>query len=202
MVIAMSAVFSYLIRMAPFVLAAAPVFALIRFLLIRSRKKAGIPFSAAHEFWLFVFAAFLIGLASLTVFPVIRLGVEGLTFHLYGRGGVNLIPFQIFGDSARRIQQGDTDYFLINFAGNIAMFLPLGFFPRLLFRGMTPLKTVTAGFGASLFIELCQIPLQRGTDIDDLWLNTLGALLGVLCYRLLERTAKGFCARCKLPSPE
>ena len=39
-----------------------------------------------------------------------------------------------------------------------------------------------SGFLISLAIELAQYPLERGTDIDDLWLNTLGALLGWAVY--------------------
>ena len=39
----------------------------------------------------------------------------------------------------------------------------------------------------SLCIELLQLPQARGTDIDDLWLNMLGALIGYLIYILLSK---------------
>ena len=36
-------------------------------------------------------------------------------------------------------------------------------------------------------MNFCQLPLDRGTDIDDLWLNTLGAALGYLVFLLCRR---------------
>lgn len=42
-------------------------------------------------------------------------------------------------------------------------------------------QCAAAGFCVSLFIELCQLPLNRCSDIDDLILNTLGALAGYGC---------------------
>lgn len=193
----MSAVIRNLFRMAPFMLIALPVVLAVRIFLCRLRKKAGIPVRTAHEVWLLVFTVYLVGLASLTVFPIVRWQEGGLSFQLYGRGNVNLIPFRIFTDSLRMASQGDTTYFLINFLGNIATFLPIGFFPMLLFSRMTVKKASAVGFCVSLFIEVCQIVIQRGCDVDDLLLNTLGALLGALLYRLLSLKWKETFDRCK-----
>ncbi len=41
---------------------------------------------------------------------------------------------------------------------------------------------------SSLFIEICQFPQARGTDIDDLWINTLGAIIGYAMYCLFAKT--------------
>ena len=193
----MHAVIRYLFRMAPFMLIALPVVLAVRIFLCRSRKKAGIPVRTAHEVGLLAFAVYLVGLASLTVLPIIRWQEGGLSFELYGRGNLNLIPFRIFFDSLCMASQGDTTYFLINFLGNIATFLPIGFFPMLLFSRMTVKKASAVGFCASLFIEVCQIAIQRGCDVDDLLLNTLGALLGALLYRLLSLKWKEAFDRCK-----
>ena len=64
-------------------------------------------------------------------------------------------------------------YFLINFLGNIIMFMPFGLFIPYLW-GISGKKTILIGFSSSLFIEFCQLFLSRGTDVDDLILNTLG----------------------------
>ena len=194
----MSAVIRYLFQMAPFMLIALPVVLAVRIFLCRSRKKAGIPVRTAHEVGLLAFTVYLVGLASLTVLPIIRWQEGGLSFELYGRGNLNLIPFRIFFDSLCMASQGDTTYFLINFLGNIATFLPIGFFPMLLFSRMTVKKASAVGFCASLFIEVCQIAIQRGCDVDDLLLNTLGALLGALLYRLLSLKWKEAFDRCKI----
>ena len=198
----MSAVIRYLCRMAPFMLVALPIVLTCRICLVRSRKKAGIPANIAHEAWLMVFFVYLAGLISLTVLPIVQWGGSGLRFHLYGRGNLNLIPFRIFSDSIRMAAQGDTTYFLINFLGNIATFLPIGFFPMLLFSKMTVKRVTLIGFCSSLFIEVCQIVIQRGCDVDDLILNTLGALLGALLYRLLALKWNEAFDRCKLPLKE
>lgn len=195
----MTAIVGYLCRMAPFMLVALPMVLVCRFWLYRSRKKAGISFSAPHEVWLMVFVIYLAGLASLTVLPIVELGAEGLQFRLYGRGHLNLVPLRIISDSLRMAAQGDHTYLLINFWGNIAVFLPIGFFPMLLFRKMTVAKAVLIGFGATLFIEVCQIAIQRDSDVDDLILNTLGAFLGALLYRLLAVWWKKAFDRCKFP---
>lgn len=47
------------------------------------------------------------------------------------------------------------------------------------------------GFGLSLTIELAQLFTQyRATDVDDLITNTVGTLLGYLCFRLIHRAKK------------
>ena len=42
----------------------------------------------------------------------------------------------------------------------------------------------------SLCIELLQLPQARGTDIDDLWLNVIGAFIGYWVYFLLTKNKK------------
>ena len=47
-------------------------------------------------------------------------------------------------------------------------------------------KTALFGITFSLIIELCQLFNGRITDIDDLLMNTLGALIGWLIFVLLK----------------
>lgn len=65
---------------------------------------------------------------------------------------------------------------------NVAMFGPLGFLLPLLGKRFRKWYwTVPAGFGTSLVIELSQLVLGRGIcDVDDLFCNTLGAVIGYL----------------------
>lgn len=70
---------------------------------------------------------------------------------------------------------------------NVAVFVPLGFLLGLL----TGWKGVLAGSGFSLLIELLQLLLRRGVfEFDDLFHNTLGALIGVALAVLLLRLKK------------
>ena len=64
------------------------------------------------------------------------------------------------------------------------MFIPVGMSWPFCFKKLDKVwKTVLAGFGYSLFIELTQLfVFGRSTDIDDLMLNTIGALIGALIF--------------------
>lgn len=163
----------------------------------RRQETKGLRSGAAREIWLAVFVMFVAGLLWLTVLPRFRVADGRLEMIPGGFGLINLKPFLIFRQARILAAQGVKHYFLINFWGNIGMFLPIGFFPALLWRKWTWWKSFLCGFGLSLFIELAQIPIQRGTDIDDLILNTLGAALGYVLYFLLARCSPGIAAKCK-----
>ena len=71
---------------------------------------------------------------------------------------------------------------------NAVMFVPLGFLLPLMWRRGARLAPVVGfGFAFSLAIELTQLLNNRTTDIDDLLMNTLGALVGFVLFKLWER---------------
>ncbi|MBS5873666.1 MAG: VanZ family protein [Clostridiales bacterium] len=45
-------------------------------------------------------------------------------------------------------------------------------------------------------------PLDRGTDIDDLLLNTLGAVLGYLLFLLIRRLWPALVEKCRVRAVE
>ncbi len=71
-----------------------------------------------------------------------------------------------------------------NVIGNIAMFIPVGAIWPVCFKKLDNIwKTVLAGFGFSLLLELSQLLFfERATDVDDVLLNTAGVLTGALVY--------------------
>ncbi|HDR7642947.1 TPA: VanZ family protein, partial [Bacillus wiedmannii] len=76
---------------------------------------------------------------------------------------------------------GSTTYLL-----NIVLFMPFGFLLPTIWPQFRKMKnTVCAGFFFSLAIELNQLLNNRITDIDDLFTNTLGAIVGYVLYRVL-----------------
>lgn len=104
----------------------------------------------------------------------------------------NLIPFKVLFETYNEVFiNGYINYFLINFIGNITIFMPIGFFIPLLWD-ISNKKVILIGFLSSLFIELSQLFLIRGTDVDDLILNTLGTILGLLVYGFLYKNFKDF----------
>jgi len=73
-------------------------------------------------------------------------------------------------------------------AGNVALFLPLGFLLPLLAPWFDRWwRTVGAGFALSAAIELSQVafPGVRRPDVNDVLMNTLGAAIGFLAHRLV-----------------
>ena len=107
-----------------------------------------------------------------------------LTLAVFGdqRPEPNWIPLRTIASDIRHLSRG----FWINFLGNIVVFLPMGFVPPLLVRGVRFGHMVAWSFCFSLFIEFAQlISGFRTADVDDLILNTLGGALGFFLYKSL-----------------
>ena len=106
----------------------------------------------------------------------------------------NLVLFKEIGRYFRYYEVLGFGLFMINIVGNIAAFIPFGFFlPIISKRSRLWYNTVMFGFIWSLMLETLQLILRVGSfDVDDMLLNTLGAAAGYLCYRLVQWT------RCKL----
>lgn len=110
-------------------------------------------------------------------------------FHITGAGtlyeGLRMRPENFFTRINPYPFANDIDP--VGYALNVVMLMPFGFLLPLMCPGLRKLHRVTAaGFGFSLLIELSQILSLRGTDVDDLILNTLGAAAGFLLFKLWE----------------
>lgn len=188
----MSRIMDYILNMLPYMLISLPIIIVVRVIAVSVFKKKGIKTSQWHEIGLVLFAIFLVGLASQTIIPKIEFGVGGLNIVNHNlESKINLMPGQVFVDTWREcVINGYWNYLIINFIGNICMFVPIGFCIPLLWNGMLFWKTTLIGLGTSLFIELCQIPQVRGSDVDDLWLNTLGVVIGYVLFQGFKRLSK------------
>ena len=104
---------------------------------------------------------------------------EGVSF-------LELIPFRVIVTQLADIGRTEDGLrgFVYNVLCNIAVFIPIGLMISVLTDGRFAL-TIAASLGISLFIESTQLPLSRTTDVDDLILNTAGALIGYGLYRLI-----------------
>ena len=105
-------------------------------------------------------------------------------------GYYNYFPGRIFKRLIATEGAAFWDFLLVNIVGNVAIFIPFGFAVRLV-SGRGIIFSTAAGAALSLFVEICQIPMPRYTDVDDLLLNTAGALIGALiCLpRFIQATA-------------
>lgn len=115
--------------------------------------------------------------------------------------GVNLDPLAFVDDvRAAATRSGGsarafaTDTAVLQLALNVLLFLPLGFFARVLARRGI-LTALLLGFGISLVVELTQLTgvwgiypcAYRVFDVDDLLTNTTGAVLGSLIALVVPR---------------
>ena len=113
-------------------------------------------------------AAWLVVLLRLTVFR------NGCFSHGLFSGQIELDAFAFY---MRLIRFHNWKYFIYLFGGNIIWFAPAGFLVRL--RRGRLWHALLIGFALSFLIEAGQFILGSGvSELDDLILNTLGAVLG------------------------
>lgn len=91
--------------------------------------------------------------------------------------GSNLIPFK----EMTRYAIGSRG-FVYNVIGNIALFIPFGFFVSYYIQATKTRQIVIISFITSLTAELIQFKIGRAFDVDDIILNVVGALIGFLAY--------------------
>lgn len=188
----MNRVLEYIINTIPYMLCSIPLFVLIRVICLSVAKKAGHKINWAHEIVLCLFVMFCVGVASQTIIPKLEFGnVSAGIVNRNLLGEINLIPGMVFVDIYKECFVNHYPlYFIINILGNICLFLPIGFGIPLLWKKVSFKKVLLIALLASLFIEICQLPQARGTDIDDLWINTLGALIGYWLYAIANKSTK------------
>ncbi len=191
----MKAIIGYIIDMIPFMLIAIPIYLIIRFFILT--KKAS-KINRYHEIVLFLFIIFLVGLASQTIIPKFEYGSNGFEIVKNGVHNTNLTPFKVLVQTYNSVFiNGNLNYFIINFLGNIILFIPFGFVIPMLWN-ISNIKVIAIGFLSSFFIEFCQMFLTRGTDIDDLILNTIGTCIGLLLYKFINKQFNSFIKKHKI----
>ena len=102
----------------------------------------------------------------------------------------NLVPLKEITRYFRYYRTLGMPLFLINIVGNMVAFMPFGFFlPIISRRNRKWYNTVSFGLIFSLILETLQLIFKVGSfDVDDMLLNTVGAGLGFLVYRTVQRT--------------
>jgi glycopeptide antibiotics resistance protein len=148
------------------------VWILVRFVIAIRFKKL----SAKRELQMLLVYVCLVVIARFVYFPLHyidgKIGTLTIGFTEASFDMISFIPFYFIFDRY--------DGWLINIIGNIAMFIPVGIVWPICFSKLDSIKkTVFAGVGFILFIELTQLLCpERHTDIDDLILDTSGVVIG------------------------
>jgi glycopeptide antibiotics resistance protein len=121
--------------------------------------------------------------------PIDKSSIEALRVTTANAPIINLIPF---GSIIETIRYTGSYGQII---GNIAMFVPFGFLLPCINNTISSYKSILKiSFIASLCIELIQLlgsliykASFRFADIDDIILNTLGAVIGFLIIKLIRK---------------
>lgn len=133
-----------------------------------------------------VLAAIVFACYVVVVFYLTGAGTIYQFYHMYGSpiqlDQMNLLPF------SREIDR-------VAYMQNVLLFVPFGCLLPFLWKKYDRFVNILlSGFSFSLLIEGSQLLNQRRTDVDDLILNTAGALIGYGCFKILcsiEKHRKG-----------
>lgn len=195
------AISTYFAKMVFPALAGAVLWALFRPWRKRRRAAKSLRAGPFREGGLLVLSMFLAALLWLTLTPPDMDYFLQTGSWLYGepfQGGLNLVPVR---ESLRLfrfyLKHNMWGAILINFPGNIVMFLPFGLFAGLLMDKPRWWKSVLITVLLSALIEFFQLFVSRGTDIDDLILNAMGGLLGHWVWLMIARFAPTFVEKFK-----
>ncbi len=182
----MTAVLAYLQDMGGYMLLALPVWLAVRTLFLLGRHERP---RWGRELALTAFVLYCVGLFSQTLLPVglvwpaPRAALEAALRRWHTGQGINLLPLE----TVRRFwRYGSRQQLLVNLAGNVAVFVPLGLLPTALWQRLRRLwKATLLCCASSCLIEFFQLFIGRSVDVDDVILNTLGGVLGYLLFALL-----------------
>lgn len=209
-------ILDYAEQMLPLGAAALAVFLLLCPARKRRLNRLDLLSSGRREWALALFLVFCAGLAALTLFPANlwayvfdRLFRRDYWEWAWGANGWQLADFypsweetasqfahlpnmlKPFEEISRALNRRSY-WLLFMLLGNIIMFMPLGFFPALLWRRWRWWKSLLAGFCTSASIEFIQFFIGRSTDIDDVILNTIGVLAGFWIFCLMKAIFPNF----------
>ena len=133
-------------------------------------KKQSKADTVTNSLTVVLFIIYLIAICWILLF---KLGVQ---FSYMGRRSVNLIPFR-----EPSIVSGENIL-------NIVIFVPLGIYVAMLFKSWTFIKKLLFIFLCSPLIESLQYILRIGAfDVTDIITNTLGGIMGLLMYEVLDK---------------
>lgn len=105
-----------------------------------------------------------------------------------GMNGVNLVPFSTIMPYIRGKANANLGVAIMNIIANIFLFIPLGFYVEVLLRKRKMKIKIMIIILIPIIVELIQFLFSLGIcDVDDVILNAIGGLLGVLVLKVVEK---------------
>ena len=158
----------------------------IIYVIIRSStvKRNNLKVEWSKEAMKLLFICYLTGLISLVVLPVdfwlrfydgLFFGWWNELFPIFSFGVFNLVPSVIKVLSGELVIGSWVKTMLI---GNIAMFVPLGFFLPFVSERVNRKNIFVIAVVVPIVVEILQLILGRSFDVDDLICNFIGIVIG------------------------
>lgn len=187
-------------QMLPCMAAALVTWSVLRPFRLRQLNAAGLVSPKRRELSLLCCVLFCAGLCALTLFPY---GFWGECLRMLWEANyrpdfefpdwkesirtLKELPKSVtpFREIVRVTQGGPWLWFVL--WGNIGMFAPIGFCVPLLWRKKRWYHALIIGGLFSFLIEFIQVFAGRVSDVDDIILNTSGALIGFFMYCVLRK---------------
>lgn len=155
--------------------------ALIPFLIVLvlfrgKQKKKGVSCTRYSFIAMIVFAVYLVGVYHFTGAGTIY---DGLMYQFEWRQDqFNWIPFSNNID-------------VVAYILNVVLLIPLGLLVPIIWEKLNKFSNILAtGFMFTILIEASQLLNNRRTDIDDIILNVLGAVVGFGLFKLFDKITK------------
>jgi glycopeptide antibiotics resistance protein len=165
----------------------------VTFYVIKRMMNANDPaYTKKRIFFTLAFIGYLSAVAAVTIVPIRSSRTEMLDSHF------NFLPvvhsYQRYGYITAIHNADGIANFYGNFFGNILMFMPMGAFLQLLYNKRFG-KIVLIAALSSCCIEFIQylnmfIGYYRYVDVDDVILNTFGAIIGYWLYNIFFHARK------------
>lgn len=180
----------YFLQIIPIVLLSAMVYAVLR---KRYLKKQNQTINKSEEVCRLLFVCWFIGFFALTVVPN-NLWNNMWYFLFYHRPSGAYIRMFTFDHNflPTFVKRFGTENL-----GNIIMFVPMGILYPLVKKNVDWKGMLGASFALTTCIELIQPIMGRSFDINDLLLNTFGAMIGFLLLWVARKIYTTFFAKNK-----
>lgn len=181
MIMGSGSIIGYFLQALPIACLVGIIYLVIR--LIRLKKK-GCHIKWLSEILRLIFVCYLTGLISLIVLPAnfwlyvydgLFLGWWDELRQIFHLGDLNLIP------SVVKCLNGELSigsWVKTMLIGNIAMFIPLGFFLPLVTRINNWKNVLLTAVAVPVCFEILQLIFGRSLDVDDLICNFIGIVIG------------------------
>ena len=184
-------VLGYFFQAVPITCFVGIVYLIIRVVTVKRNK---LKVEWLKEIMKLLFTCYLTGLISLVVLPAnfwlsffdgILLGRWDEMLPIFSLGGFNLVPSRIKALSGELTIGCWVKTMLI---GNIAMFLPLGFFLPFVTERVNRKNIFVVAIAVPFIVELLQMVFGRSFDFDDLICNFFGIVVGFfIAYVIKDR---------------